>query len=414
MTDKPIIVVGAGMCGVSTAIWLQRTGKRVILMDKGEPGMGASYGNAGLLAQWAVVPVTTPSLWLDAPKYLLNPNSPLFMKWAYLPKMLPWLTKFMSHATDAATRRTVQNLIPILTDAVDQHKSLVRGTPLERWIADSKFSYAYPTRQAYQADAYAWEMKRHAGFTPTVLTGQDAHDAEPILGPAIQCLAVLEGQGHILNPGQYIAELTRHFTDNGGQFIQTQVQDFHKSDGHITHIDTDQGRFDCSHAVITAGIWSKELMGKLGLKVPLETERGYHVIFENPSMMPNNPMMMTTGKFGVTPMEMGLRCAGTVELGDHHAGPSSAPIKLLRRKAREAFPDLTYSGTQEWMGFRPSTPDSLPLIGELGDSGIYTAFGHQHVGLTAGPKTGRLIAQMIDQSQPNIDMAPYSPARFEI
>ncbi len=153
-------------------------------------------------------------------------------------------------------------------------------------------------------------------------------------------------------------------------------------------------------------------MKKLGLKVPLETERGYHVVFENPSEMPRNPIMITSGKFGVNPMDMGLRCAGTVELGDHHAGPSNAPIRLLMRHTKEVFPNLTYSGTQEWMGFRPSTPDSLPLIGELGASRIYTGFGHQHVGLTAGPKTGRLIAQLIDGHTPNIDMSPYAPARY--
>jgi D-amino-acid dehydrogenase len=228
----------------------------------------------------------------------------------------------------------------------------------------------------------------------------------------IQCLAVLEGQGHITNPGQYIAELTKYFVQSGGIIVQAEVRDFQKRDGRIAQIETDKGAFACSRAVITAGIWSKELMKKLGLKVPLEAERGYHVIFENPSQVPRDPMMIVSGKFGVNPMDMGLRCAGTVELGDHRAGPSKAPIRLLRRHAKEAFPALTYSGTQEWMGFRPSTPDSVPLIGELGTSGIYAGFGHHHVGLTAGPKTGRLLAQMIDGNTANIDMTPYAPARY--
>lgn len=412
MANEPTIVIGAGMCGVSTAIWLQRSGHEVILMDKGAPGMGASYGNAGLIAQWAVAPVTSPTLWRDAPKLLLDPSSPLFMKWAYFPKLLPWLAQFMSHANDAATRRIVSNLIPILGDAVDQHKSLVRGTDLEHWISDSKFSYAYTSKAHFEADAYAWRMKKLAGFEPHVITGADVQDCEPILGPKVKCLAVLEGQGHITNPGAYIAALTSNFTKNGGTFVQAQVRNLQCVDGRISQIETDQGAFACSKAVITAGIWSKELMKKLGLRVPLETERGYHVIFENPSQMPRNPMMVVAGKFGVNPMDTGLRCAGTVELGDHHAAPSKAPIALLKRYAKETFPDLAYSGTQEWLGFRPSTPDSVPLIGPLGDSGIYTGFGHQHVGLTAGPKTGRLIAQMIDGHRPNIDMSPYTPERY--
>jgi glycine/D-amino acid oxidase-like deaminating enzyme len=412
MKDTPIIIIGAGMCGVSTAIWLQRLGHAVILIDKGLPGMGASFGNAGLLAQWAVAPVTSPTLWREASKYLMDPNSPLFMKWSYFPKLIPWLAKYLSHANDAATRRIVSSQIPLVCDAVDQHKSLVRGTDLEHWVTDSKFSYAYRSKAHFDADAYTWGLKKIAGFEPTVITGAEVQGCEPILGPAIQCLAVLEGQGHILNPGQYIAELAKYFTKNGGKFIRAEVLDLHKKDGRISHIDTDKGSFECSHAVITAGIWSKDLMKKLGLKVPLETERGYHVVFENPSQMPRNPMMITSGKFGVNPMDMGLRCAGTVELGDHHAGPSDAPIRLLMKHAKEVFPNLNYSGTQEWMGFRPSTPDSLPLIGELGRSRIYTGFGHQHVGLTAGPKTGRLIAQLIDGHTPNIDMSPYAPARY--
>ena len=412
MKDTPIIVIGAGMCGVSTAIWLQRSGHTVILIDKGLPGMGASFGNAGLLAQWAVAPVTSPTLWREAPKYLTDPNSPLFMKWSYFPKLIPWLAKFLSHANDAATRRIVSSQIPLVCDAVDQHKSLVRCTGLEHWVTNSKFSYAYRSKAHFDADAYTWSLKKIAGFEPTVITGHEVQECEPILGPTIQCLAVLEGQGHIVNPGQYITELAKYFTKNGGKFIQAEVLDLHKKDGRISHIDTDKGSFECSHAVITAGIWSKDLMKKLGLKVPLETERGYHVVFENPSEMPRNPIMITSGKFGVNPMDMGLRCAGTVELGDHHAGPSNAPIRLLMRHTKEVFPNLTYSGTQEWMGFRPSTPDSLPLIGELGASRIYTGFGHQHVGLTAGPKTGRLIAQLIDGHTPNIDMSPYAPARY--
>jgi D-amino-acid dehydrogenase len=412
MTDNPIIVIGAGMCGVSTAIWLQRSGHSVIVLDKGAPGMGASYGNAGLLAQWAVAPVTSPTLWREAPKLLLDPNSPLFMKWSYFPKLLPWLTQFLSHANDTGTRRIVSNLVPLLSDAVDQHKSLVRGTDLERWVCDSKFSYAYKSEAHFEADAYAWRMKELAGFTPRIVTGSDVQSCEPILSPDFQCLAVLEGQGHITNPGQYIAELMAHFVKLGGKYIQAEVRDFQKTEGRISQIETDQGTFACDRAVITAGIWSKDLMKKLGLKIPLETERGYHVIFENPSQVPRNPMMITAGKFGVNPMETGLRCAGTVELGDHHAGPSKAPIKLLRHFAKAAFPHLTYTGTQEWMGFRPSTPDSVPLIGELGTSGIYVGFGHQHVGLTAGPKTGRLIAQMMDGITPNTDMSPYAPDRF--
>ncbi len=407
-----VVVIGAGICGVSTALWLQKLGSEVILIDKGRPGLGASFGNAGLLAQWAVVPVTTPSLWRDAPKYLLTPNSPLFMKWGYFPKLLPWLTQYLSQANDAATQRTVTHLTPLLSDAVDQHRSMVQGSKVARWIRDSKLSYAYKSQSHFDADAYSWSLKEQAGFGPTLITGDAVQEEEPILGPATRCLAVIEGQGHITNPGQYIAELAALFKENGGRFIQSEVQDIQIINGKLRCIETADENIACDTAVITAGIWSKDLMKKLGLSVPLETERGYHVLYQNPSQMPRNPMMMVSGKFGVNPMEMGLRCAGTVELGDHHAGPSPAPIRFLKQQVAAVFPDLKFTGTEEWMGFRPSTPDSLPLIGEIGSTGLYTGFGHQHVGLTAGAKTGRLIAQLIHKQPPNIDMTPYHPARY--
>lgn len=409
---RPVVVIGAGICGVSTALWLQRSGHEVILVDKGTPGMGASFGNAGLLAHWAVDPVTAPGFWLDAAKFLVNPNGPLFIKWGHLPELLPWLVKFMANATDANTQRIVKNLDPLLYDTVGQHKSLTGDSKPAKWIVDSKFSYAYSTEKAYQADAYSWKMKASVGLQPTIICGPAVQEEEPILGSSVQCLAVLEGQGHITNPGQYVIELCNHFTDCGGKFIQAEVLDINKTNGRVSQVVTTEGNLDCHSAVITAGIWSKDLIKKLDVKISLAAERGYHLVFENPSEVPRNPMIMTAGKFGVTPMEMGLRCAGTVELADHHSGPGKGPIRMLRKQAKLAFPNLKYSSVQEWMGIRPTTPDSTPLIGEIGSTGIFTGFGHQHIGITAGPKTGRLIAQLINGESPNIDMSPYSPMRF--
>ena len=411
-TVAPIVVIGAGICGVSTAIWLQRSGHQVLLLDKGSPGMGASYGNSGLLAAWSVDPVSSPQLWRDAPKYLLDPNGPLFLKWASIPSLLPWLRQFMSHANDTSTRRIIGHLSPLLYDSVEQHKSLVRDTTLQRWVRDSKFSFVYPDLSAFNADAYSWKMKALADLVPTVLTGAAVRETEPMLGDTFNCLAVLEGQGHITDPGQYVAELADHFCHEGGRFVKAKVVDLEKQNGCVTQVITDQGPIPCSAAIITSGIWSKDLMKKIGLNIPLAAERGYHVVFQNPSQLPNDPMLITTGKFGVNAMDMGLRCAGTVELGDHHAAASRAPIKLLHRLTRKAFPQLEYSGTDEWMGFRPSMPDSKPLIGEIGNSKVFTGFGHQHIGLTAGPKTGRLLTNLIDGQLPNIDLEPFSPDRF--
>ena len=413
MGAKKVIVVGAGICGVSTAIWLNRKGYEVSLIDKGSPGMGASYGNSGLLAQWGVDPVASPDLWRTAPGFLTKTNSPLFIQWGYLPQMFPWLIKFLRNATDKGARHVVNSLIPLLSDSVDQHKNLVKNTPLEGWVRDSKISFVYGDKKKFEADSYSWKMKALAGLIPKIITEEAVQEEEPILGKNHRCLAVIEGQGHITDPGRYVVKLANYFKACGGQLIKAAVTDLQKnSQGRIYNIQSDIGSYSCDIAVITAGIWSKELTAKLGLKIPLEAERGYHVIFENPSVLPRNPLLMVDGKFGVNAMDMGLRCAGTVELGNYTSGPSNAPIAFVKRQARDAFPELNFTGTKEWMGFRPTTPDSLPLIGELGSSGIFVGFGHQHLGLTTGPKTGQILSQIIAGQTPNLDLAPFDPARF--
>ena len=405
-----IVVIGAGICGLSSAIWLRRAGHEVTLVDRDHPGAGASCGNAGLLAQWAIVPVNTPDIITTGLKYLANPGSPLFMQWSYLPRMLPWLARFAAQSRNCD--HMVQSLIPLLTDSLDQHRALTRGTRAEHWVASSDFSYAYETKADFEADKLGWDYKRMAGFIPDVLEGPAVQEAEPILGANIQCLATLKGHGHILNPGAYMADLARVLEDEGGTYACAEVTDITLESGRVTQVETDTAPLPCDAAVLAAGIWSKPLLRKLGIKVPLETERGYHLHFSNPSQTVRNPMMVAKGKFAVNPMENGLRCAGTVELGGIEKGPSKAPLALIHKHVKRTFPALTYSHFEEWMGFRPSTPDSLPLIGEIGQTGVHAAFGHQHIGLTAGPKTGRLLADRLSGRHPNIDMAPYDANRF--
>jgi len=411
-TSRKIIVIGAGICGLSSAIWLRRAGHEVTLLDRDQPGAGASWGNAGLLAGWGIVPVNTPGLIPTAIRYLRDPNAPLFVQWSYLPRMLPWLWQFMRNANPRDTARMVEGLTPLVGDSVDQHRALVRGTVAEKWLATSDFGYAYDSRAAFDADAFSWRLKREAGHVPEVVTGGAVREVEPMLGPATQCLALLKGYGHIIDPGAYMTDLAKVLEAEGGQVRQASVQDITLDGGRIAQLETDHGPMPCDAAVLAAGIWSKPLMRKLGLRVPLEAERGYHLHFRGPSQMPRHPLMIASGKFAVNPMAHGLRCAGTVELGGITSGPTRAPLDLIRRQTAHVFPDLTYEDAEEWMGFRPSTPDSLPLIGEIGSTGVHAALGHQHIGLTAGPKTGRLVADLLSGKRPNLDLAPYDANRF--
>lgn len=413
MTDRlPTVVIGAGIVGVSTAIWLRRNGVPVTLVDRGAPGQGTSFGNAGVLASVSMVPVTTPGLIGKAPKLALDPNFPLFMRWSYLPKLLPWLVKYMRHANDADTRRIAKGLTGVVSDSVDQHHSLSDGTRAADWIVDSDYTFAYADRAAFEADGYVWGLRREAGFDPELIEGDGVADYEPNLGPDVGCLAVMKDHGFIRDPGGYVAALAEEFQSLGGVWQQADVRDFSFTDGRVSAVETTTGPIACADVALATGVWSKPLMKRLGLNIPLETERGYHIVFKDATGGPKVPMMIASGKFVATPMAAGLRCAGVVEFGGLEAGPSKAPLALLRREVRKAFPHLKATEEIEWQGHRPATSDSLPVIGEVGQTGIYAGFGHHHIGLTGGPKTGRLLAQLMTGQIPNMDMAPYDPARF--
>ncbi len=411
MKAQNIVVIGAGICGLSAAIWLRRAGHEVTLIDKDGPGAGASYGNAGLLAEWAVVPVSVPGIAWTGMKYLMSRDAPLSLQWSQLPRLTPWLAQFLRNSTDSRTRHISTALSHLLHDSVDQHRALTRGTRAERWIASSDIAWAYADRAAFEADAYAWELRRIAGYAPEVNEGPEVREIEPMLGPATNCLVRLKGHGHIVNPGAYMTDLAYVLEDEGGTVRRAEMRDVTMVDGRITEVLTDQGPMPCDTAVLAAGIWSEPLARKLGVRVPLVAERGFHLEFTAPSQMPRMPMMMASGKFAVNPMEQGLRCAGMVELGGTSAKMSPGPLNLLARNVARVFPDLLYDSVEEWMGYRPSTPDSLPLIGEMGASGVFAAFGHQHIGLTGGPKTGRWVADMIG-GRSNAELKTFDANRF--
>lgn len=410
---EEVIIAGAGIIGVSTGIWLKRfSDAQVTIIDRGEPGEGTSHGNAGVLASCSIAPVTAPGLLRKAPGMLMNPEFPLFMRWSYFPKLLPWLLKYMGHANDTETRRIASGLVPIVGDSVDQHKALVANTDAAAWVTESDYCFAYKSRAAFEADHYTWSLRKDAGFEPTLYEGDALRDYEPNVSSDIGLLAAMSDHGFIRDPGGYVKALAEEFKALGGVILKAEIRDFEMTDNRVTAVTTDQGRHSCDRAVLATGVWSKPLMKKLGLSIPIEAERGYHIIFKDAEGGPTRPMMIASGKFVATPMQAGLRCAGVVEFGGLDAGPSKAPLALLRKQAKIAFPNLVCSEEIEWLGHRPATSDSLPLIGEVGATGVFTAFGHHHIGLTGGPKTGRLVAGLVANKPSNTDLGPYSPMRF--
>ena len=417
MASKPaqnIIVVGAGIVGVSCAIWLQRAGHRVTIVDRTGPASGTSHGNAGVLAGGSVIPVTTPGLITRAPAMLLRRDAPLFLRWAYLPKLLPFLARYLSHATDAHVDRYVSAMTMLLHDTVAQHQALAAGTGAEKYLTTEDYCFGYATQAAFEADAYAWEKRRAEGHVFEVIEGAQHGRHDPCYAGTFHTVVACKNHGRISDPGAYVQALCDHFVAMGGALHIAQVRDVTVQGGAITALDTDQGEMRADKIVFALGPWSRKIAHKLGVKVPFESERGYHIELVNPSYMPANPMMVASGKFVVTPMQGRLRAAGVIEFGGLEAGPSRAPFDLLRRQMRDLFPDLTYDHVTEWMGHRPAPADSLPLIGTNDLQGkSYSAFGHQHVGLTGGPKTGRLIADLISGTRPNVDLRPFDPAKHK-
>jgi D-amino-acid dehydrogenase len=238
-----------------------------------------------------------------------------------------------------------------------------------------------------------------------------AHD--PGFSDALGFAACLPDHGHVSDPGAYVQALARHFETSGGRLLRAEVDDIVHAAGRVTGVRAGGATLPCDAVVLTAGAHSAPLARRMGLRIPLETERGYHLDLWAPSATPRAPVMVTEGQFVAVPMDGRLRLAGILEFGGLDAPPSAAPFDLLRRAIRRAMPGLRWAREERWMGHRPATPDSLPVIGPApGLDGAWLGFGHHHVGLTAGPRTGRLLAQCIAGNRPNIDMAPYAPARF--
>jgi len=408
-----IAVVGAGIVGVSTAIWLQRDGHSVTLIDRLGPGEGTSHGNAGVLASNSIVPVTTPGLWKKAPGMLLDPDGPLFLKWSYLPRMLPWLVKYMRSCKPDEVRRIASAIAGVVGNSLVEHQQLSRGTKAERWITPSDYVFAYRNRAHFEQDKFGWALRKANGYSWEELEGDAFHAYDATFKSTADFGVRCPDNGHIKDPGRYVKDLATHFTEQGGTLRIAEVQDVACDGDKVAGVLTDQGRIDCDRVVIATGAWSKPLAKILGVDVPLESERGYHMEFYEPSVVPRAPTMVAAGKFVLTPMDGRLRLAGLVEFGGLEAPPREAAFELLERSLRKAIPGITWGETKKWMGHRPAPTDSIPVIGEVqGTKGAYLGFGHHHIGLTAGPKTGRLIADMIAGRTANMDLGPYSPSRF--
>lgn len=409
---QSVIVIGAGFTGVATAEHLRRAGASVTLLDRVAPGdpAQASFGNAGLLARAAVVPALEPDILPKLPGYLLSPRSPLRLRWSYLPRFLPFGLAFLRNATGPRVRRITQTLDMLAHDTVAQHQALARGTGAEKYIVPCPLTYLYRREKDFESNRFANPLLAGLGVVPDRLDLADLQAEDPLLGDAYHFGARYAGNGRITDPAAYLQALARHFQGQGGTVLRGTAT---AVEGR-TVILRDGTRLAADTIVIAAGAWSGALTRTLGHKVPLEGERGYHILLKSPSFTPQLPYLVTDAKYGMTPMDAGIRCAGTTEFAPLDAPPSDRPLTLLRASVRRLYPTLRWDAEETWMGHRPSTPDSLPMLGRTrANPHVIYAFGSQHLGLTIGPKLGALAAAIAVGRAPNAELSALAVDRFD-
>ncbi len=407
-SETDVLVVGAGIVGVSAALNLQRRGLRVTLADRRAPGEGASFGNAGILVPGAVTPVPVPGLLGKAPGMLLRGKGPLFLRWPYLPVLLPWLARYLANGTDRNVRRIAAALTPIIGDSLEEHRALARGTPAEAHIRAQPYLYAYRDRAAFEADGYGWTIRRGLGIGWREYEGGAVRELEPALGPDYRFVAALEaGHGMVDGPGDYVKALARSFAAAGGDILEAAFTGFARAGGRAEGVQFGDRVVRAEKILVAAGAWSARVLKPLGLRIPLESERGYHAELWEPEGGPARCIMLSDSKIAVTPMTGRVRFAGLVEFGGLDAGPRRAPLRAVRAGAA-AFPGMAWQRETSWLGHRPAPADSIPYIGAVpAFPNVYAAFGHHHVGLTGGARTGRLVADLIAGATPNVDMTSY-------
>jgi len=415
-----VAIIGGGVVGLASALALLRDGHSVTIIEPGTPGgeQAASYGNGTLLNPSSVIPMSAPGLWKKVPGYLRDPLGPLTIRWSYLPRLLPWLRRFLQAGSTAAkVAATGRALAPLLADAPALHRALADEAGVGDLITRQGVLFAFPDRAAFEAEALSWGVRRDNGTKWLELDEDELRQREPALDRHYKFAVLVEENGQCRDPGAYVAALARHAEAVGAVVRQTGATGFRIEAGRLIAVTTRDGEVGCDKAVIAAGAWSKQLAQAVGDRVFLETERGYHVVISDPGVEPRYPLMPSDGKMACVMTPAGLRLAGQVELAGLDAAPNWQRADVLLKFARKVYPglpeDLPADRVKLWMGHRPSTPDGLPVLGPAsGCTDVIHAFGHGHVGLTAAAMSGKVVADLVAGRAPPFPLAAYAPTRF--
>ena len=411
-----VTVVGAGIVGVCCARWLQREGLDVRLVDRGEPGAATSYGNAGIIASVeASIPLPSPALLRAVPGMLLDRQSALAIRWRYLPRLLPWLRHLLAACSAGRQRAGARAMHALLRDTTVSYERLVAGSTAAELVQRTGTIVVFDSERAFESARADHRILQELGVEWTALEGHQVRQMEPALAP-VPAGMQFPNSYRITDPLEFTQRLVADFRLAGGEVLREAVVDVGVSGGRVRTLRTETGEHPVDRLIVSAGAWSHRLMRKMGVRVLLDTERGYHVQIEGFDSGLRRGVVHHDSHMALNQMRAGLRIAGTVEFGGLDAAPDYRRTRPILERGLGILRDVgpvDEAAVQRWMGFRPTLPDFLPAIGPVpGIANAWAAFGHQHLGLTLASVTGELIARSVAGRDPGIDLAPFRVDRF--
>lgn len=406
-------IVGAGIVGICTGLYLQWDGHDVTLVDPQPPASGCSRGNGGLIQAAACVPIATPGVLRAVPRMLLDPDQPLMVHWRHLPRLAPYLGRFLAAARPQRVEEISRALAALISLAVPSYRPLIEQAGAGSLVQRKGELHIFASRAAFRAAHPSHELRRRRGLRVEVLDAQELHRMEPALDPSVRYAVWLPEPLQTLDPYDFACALAARFVQNGGRLLQEKVEELVVEGRLALGIRTSTATYPVDQLVIAAGAHSKPLAESLGSFVPLDTERGYHLMLPQPKVTLQVPLMSGDYRFALIQMTGGLRLVGTAELGRLDMPPNYRRAHRLLELAQRILPGLSGEGAEPWMGQRPSTPDSLPVICRAPHcANAYFAFGHGHLGLTLAAATGRLVADLVAGRTSPIAMDAFHVSRY--
>ncbi|MEL6523114.1 MAG: FAD-binding oxidoreductase [Pseudomonadota bacterium] len=410
--EAPVIILGAGIVGICTALSLLERGVPVSLIDKGEPGQETSMGNAGVVSPWSVIPQSLPGTWKSIPKLIFGHGRPLSIHPSVAMQMVPWGLRFLRHGHGEKVRSTAEEMSHLCGPSIELYTRHLSGTGHEHLITDSMYVHAFRDGSRANLKAIDYRIRSELGADLELVGRDRLAEIEPALSPDFNAAVLIKDQARMRSPGKLGKVLAKKAQAMGAVFHRTSAKHLGRI-GAGWEVQCAEETFQAKRVVMCLGAWSPALLKDLGISIPMMAERGYHVEFSSPGIELNNSVMDVDAKVVASSMETGVRVAGQAEFAPVDAPPSRRRETVLLKIAKSAFPGLRTHDRRFWMGRRPSFPDSLPAIGDVdGQPGLFVNFGHSHYGLMMAPKSGELIARILSNEPPNLDLQSYSLSRF--